>query len=177
VSCLPVLVLGMGAALAHLLRADAYSTDWATHAGFPPSGEMHRSISRGDNSAATIQPDRLAKAAAAAAQLSETGRRVSRRTLRTAGIHGSNTDLGALARILRPQPASGSAPGDYPLPAADAVSHMPGTPTHPDHLSQPPATTTANRAGRPEQDPEVLSAAIATANGGHRAQNPARYIE
>lgn len=75
---------------------------------------MHRSISRGDHSAATIQPDRLAKAAAAAAQLSEAGRRVSRRTLRTAGIYGSNTDLGALARILRPQPASRTAPGDYP---------------------------------------------------------------
>jgi hypothetical protein len=44
--------------------------------------------------------------------LSTAGKRVSRRTLRTAGVHGSNTDLGALARILNSSPANGTAPGD-----------------------------------------------------------------
>jgi hypothetical protein len=48
---------------------------------------------------------RLARATAAAAHLIATGQRVSRRTLRAAGIKGSNTHLAALARILGTEPA------------------------------------------------------------------------
>jgi hypothetical protein len=50
-----------------------------------------------------IRPDRLAEAAAAAALLRTDGKHVSRRTLRTAGVHGSNADLGTLARIAKSQ--------------------------------------------------------------------------
>jgi len=107
VSCLPVLVLGMGAALAHLLRAD--SCHLQDHAPSPPPGQPSH---HGDHAAAAIRPARLAEAAAAAALLSTAGTRVSRRTLRTAGVHGSNTDLGALARILNSPPPNGTAPGD-----------------------------------------------------------------
>jgi hypothetical protein len=101
VSCLPVLVLGMGAALAHLLRADAadqagscpdQATDHADHSG-----------TSGDHAAGLIQLDRLAEAAGAAALLSASAQRISRRTLRAAGVRGSNADLGALARIVRSQ--------------------------------------------------------------------------
>jgi hypothetical protein len=108
VSCLPVLVLGMGAALAHLLRADSsHQEDYS-----PPPGHATHHHPGADHAAAAIRPARLAEAAAAAALLSTAGTRVSRRTLRTAGIHGSNTDLGALARILNSPPANGTAPGD-----------------------------------------------------------------
>jgi hypothetical protein len=44
VSCLPVLVLAMGTALAHMLRADAEATD-APHSGTGPSAPL-RSLSR-----------------------------------------------------------------------------------------------------------------------------------
>jgi hypothetical protein len=105
VSCLPVLVLGMGAALAHLLRADAHLIDVTGQARFPRTGRSadhaDRSGTGGDHLARTIYPGRLAEAEAAAARLSATGQRVSRRTLRAAGVHGSNENLGALARILR----------------------------------------------------------------------------
>ncbi len=108
VSCLPVLVLGMGAALAHLLRADL--ADQAQPP--PPDHATGHNRTRADHTAATIRPDRLAEAQAAAALLSTAGKRVSRRTLRTVGVHGSNTDLGALARILNSWPPNGTAPGD-----------------------------------------------------------------
>jgi hypothetical protein len=104
VSCLPVLVLGMGAALAHLLQAD--SSHPADHAASPPPGQPSHHAA-----AAAIRPARLAEAAAAGV-LSTAGTRVSRRTLRTAGLHSFNTDLGALARILNSSPANGTAPGD-----------------------------------------------------------------
>jgi hypothetical protein len=108
VSCLPVLVLGMGAARAHLLRADSCHQE--DHS--PPPGQPGHHRPRTDHAAAAIRPARLAEAAAAATLLSTAGRRVSRRTLRTAGIHGSNTDIGALAHILNSRPANGTAPGD-----------------------------------------------------------------
>jgi hypothetical protein len=44
--------------------------------------------------------------------LSTAGKRISRRTLRTAGVHGSNADLGVLARILSSRPGDGITPGD-----------------------------------------------------------------
>ena len=110
VSCLPVLVLGMGAALAHLLRADSHHLeDQATP---PLPGQADHTGTRENHATATIRPGRLAEAAAVAALLSTAGKRVSRRTLRTAGVHGSNAVLGALARNLNSQPPSGTAPGD-----------------------------------------------------------------
>lgn len=107
VSCLPVLVLGMGAALAHLLRADL-----GNQAQFPPPCQVDRNRTRRDHTGATIRPGRLAEAQATAAVLSTAGKRISRRTLRTAGVHGSNADLGVLARILSSRPGDGITPGD-----------------------------------------------------------------
>ena len=112
VSCLPVLVLGMGAALAHLLRADEHSQRQPAHA--EPELAADRNCPCGDHAAAAIRPDRMIEAEAAAALLSTAGKRVSRRTLRTAGIHGSNADLGTLARTVKPQPTSGKAPATSP---------------------------------------------------------------
>jgi len=114
VSCLPVLVLGMGAALAHLLRADAHLVEVTGQARSTrtdrSADHANRSGTGGDHLARTVHSGRLAEADAAAARLSATGQRVSRRTLRTAGVHGSNEDLGALARILR-SPADQSQEG------------------------------------------------------------------
>ena len=93
VSCLPVLVLGMGAALAHLLRADACSTGQAD-----PAPEPHPD-SRPGNPLSVA--GRLAEAEAAARQLAAAGQGVSRRALRRAGLHGSNVDLGRLAAMIR----------------------------------------------------------------------------
>jgi hypothetical protein len=104
VSCLPVLVLGMGAALAHLLRADAHGLDQpgqAWSAGPDQAGDHadHGNTS-GDQAAGTIRPDRLAEACALGARLTAAGQRVSRRSLRGAGLHGSNAELGAVARMV-----------------------------------------------------------------------------
>jgi hypothetical protein len=52
----------------------------------------------------TVHPDRVAEAQTAAARLAAAGQHVSRRALRAAGLHGSNADLGQLARILSTQP-------------------------------------------------------------------------
>ena len=102
VSCLPVLVLGMGAALTHLLHADTHHpADQMAVLG--PDQTKDRSGHRGpgqDHLATTIQPGRLAQAEAAAASIRGTGRRVSRRTLRAAGVHASNAELGTLAITL-----------------------------------------------------------------------------
>lgn len=117
VSCLPILIPGMGAALAHFLRTDAQS------AGQPRSAGPDQAADRADNGGAgpgqsedrtarTIRPDHLTGTGAAATLLSTVGQRVSRRTLRTAGMHGSNADLGALARILGSQPIGGRELGD-----------------------------------------------------------------
>jgi hypothetical protein len=48
-----------------------------------------------------IWQDRLAEAEIMAERLTAAGQRVSRRTLRAAGLHGSNADLGAFARIAK----------------------------------------------------------------------------
>jgi hypothetical protein len=95
VSCLPVLVLGMGAALAHLLGENQH--EQARHAGHEASTHPHN-----DSSA------RLARARAIAGHLIASGQRVSRRTLRAAGIKGSNADLAQLARALRNEPHNGN---------------------------------------------------------------------
>jgi hypothetical protein len=92
VSCLPVLVLGMGAALAHLLRADMRGTTESGQARSSGLGQVgvrpedHRGT-RPDQTGDTIWQDRLAEARDHG--LAAAGQRVSRRTLRAAGLHGS----------------------------------------------------------------------------------------
>jgi len=100
VSCLPGLVLGMGAALAHMLRADAHLL--SQHG---QDKSMTRTGGAGpDRSADTIPGHRMAEAEAVAQRLIAAGERVSRRSLRRAGLHGSNADLGVLARMVKPEP-------------------------------------------------------------------------
>jgi len=107
VSCLPVLVLGMAAGLAHLLRADAHAFRDCRAAG--PDQEPDRA-DRAGRGGLVVGEDRLAQAREAAARLRAAGERVSRRSLRTAGLRGSNAELGAVAVIV------GSSPGH---PAAE----------------------------------------------------------
>ncbi|MGH3274770.1 MAG: hypothetical protein ACRDNZ_10695, partial [Streptosporangiaceae bacterium] len=61
------------------------------------------SDARRDRSTQAIRPDRLADAQAIADRLTATGKRVSRRSLRGAGLHGSNAELGAVARMVGSQ--------------------------------------------------------------------------
>ena len=49
---------------------------------------------------------RPSEAYTAAARVIASGQRVSRRSLRSAGLHGSNADLGMLARLVRASPNS-----------------------------------------------------------------------
>jgi len=102
VSCLPVLVLGMGAALAHLLHADASGGGQADPVLEPPPGSRAGGPLRVSG--------KLAEADAAARQLAAAGQGISRRALRRAGLHGSNADLGALAAVIRARASAGQAP-------------------------------------------------------------------
>jgi hypothetical protein len=101
VSCLPVLVLGMGAALAHLLRAD-------THAALQAIGQHPNGDSPAEDTTVRVPPPhRITEARAAAARLRAAGQRISRRSLRDYGIRGSNADLGTLARLANaPDPST-----------------------------------------------------------------------
>jgi len=104
VACLPVLVLGMGAALAHLIHADARSQGEPTEVSpaDPESRAVHQDQDPANRSIGrTISPEQLAEAQAVAAQFGAAGQRVSRRSLRAAGLRGSNADLGALALVAR----------------------------------------------------------------------------
>ena len=104
VSCLPVLVLGMGAALAHLLLADMHGTNELDEARSSGPDQVAVRLDHGTRqaqTAGTIWQDRLAEAEIIAERLTAAGQRVSRRALRAAGLHGSNADLGALARIAK----------------------------------------------------------------------------
>ena len=157
VSCLPVVVLGMGSSLAHLLRSDAANKrlaeiksdqscaqelsthnwpgkstadlesqdQWRTgspagatssgHSGrlaAPSLGGVTRKIAgerppldyAHDGRARPPARVRLNDAHAVAIELIASGQRISRRSLRSAGLHGSNADLGMLARTLRASP-------------------------------------------------------------------------
>ena len=95
VSCLPVLVLGMGAALAHLLRADSCHRRTTPPRATPPTTTPAHTPPPSGPPGGPRQPPPPRRR-----------RRVSRRTLRTAGLHGSNTDLGALAITLKAHPSS-----------------------------------------------------------------------
>jgi hypothetical protein len=53
---------------------------------------------------ATIRPGLLAQAEAAATRIRAAERRISRRSLRAAGLHASNAELGKLALKLTNQP-------------------------------------------------------------------------
>jgi len=149
VSCLPVLVLGMGSALAHMLGSDTSAADAPVH--FPAS-LIGRKDSNGQHPAdqslrdrpvpadvASVYPGpassalrdqhgdgrgagklasypgygvrarppartRLPDAYSAAARVIASGQQISRRSLRSAGMHGSNADLGMLARLVRASP-------------------------------------------------------------------------
>ena len=149
VSCLPVLVLGLGSALAHLLRSDAAaasgrddklesaavmrtnqrrvaSRSLACGTAGRPSARTHPAVIAHCSgliwscrigggrwaSAPGFSPERdrrtppptrmrIAEAQSVAAKLTASGQRVSRRSLRTAGLHGSNADLGMLAGLVR----------------------------------------------------------------------------
>jgi hypothetical protein len=109
VACLPVLVLGMAAGLAHLIRADASQTQDGGRQQEPQTGQLA-------GPAILVAPGRVAEAQGVAARLLATGKQVSRRSLRAAGLHGSNTELGALARILCSQQPAGPGPTRRPLP-------------------------------------------------------------
>lgn len=164
VACLPVVVLGMGSALAHLLRSDAALAKrqdadthhhrrisrTATHiqvrhagerlpahsqpapgpsAGMAPSGpfpKAARPLAGRDAGSTDSEPsgphlghggwDRLPARVrrkdteAAAAKVIAAGKPISRRSLRSAGLHGSNADLGMLARKVRANPAQFAPP-------------------------------------------------------------------
>ncbi len=149
VSCLPVLVLGMGSALAHMLRSDTSAANAPVQ--FPASlisrkdsngqhpadqplrdppvpadvaseypGPAFRALrdqhgdGRGTGKLASYPGygfrahpparTRLPDAYSAAARVIASGQQISRRSLRSAGLHGSNADLGMLARLVRASP-------------------------------------------------------------------------
>ena len=114
VSCLPVLVLGMGAALAHMIRADACNPDQRDRTMPPGPGQAAdhqvQSAAARDRAGGTIRPDKIAEATATAARLAASGHRISRRSLRSAGLHGSNADLGLLAQLMGAQMPSSKKP-------------------------------------------------------------------
>ena len=159
VSCLPVLVLGLGSALAHLLRSDTSFANVRTQStalqiedqtltrqllpehsdkdqpghdthialAWPDAGlnaalqqcdvapAMRESKSPPEYVLSARPPARMrpSEAYTAAARVIASGQRVSRRSLRSAGLHGSNADLGMLARLVRarlPSDASRAVP-------------------------------------------------------------------
>ena len=110
VSCPPVLVLDMGAALAHLLHHDLQCLRVAglahSSSSCGPADQADCSAPHDDQAVVTFRRDQLAQAEASASRLISAGRPVSRRTLRADGLRGSNADLGALARVLRSEPTA-----------------------------------------------------------------------
>jgi hypothetical protein len=108
VSCLPVLVLGMGAALAHLLHADTHGLGPEFRTAVPGPDQMKdqskRYSSGKEHTSAMIRPGLLAQGEAAATRIRAAERRISRRNLRAAGIRASNAELGKLALTLTSQP-------------------------------------------------------------------------
>src|SRR5580700_11331141 len=129
VSCLPVLVLAMGTALAHMLRADAgpgHGTRGPA-AGRPPArsyedqaGPSPDQTASAGTAAETGPPARIPtvprqdhgpgpktnapgetnQARLIASRLAAAGKPVSRRALRSRGIRGSNAALNSLAREI-----------------------------------------------------------------------------
>jgi hypothetical protein len=130
VSCLPVLVLAMGTALAHMLRADAHTAAdgpdhhgtagpaWDHRAGESASGSGPPARTRTVPSAVPGTADGTRRPALAeinqarliASRLTAAGEPVSRRALRGAGIKGSNQALNALAHMIKAELADASRP-------------------------------------------------------------------
>jgi hypothetical protein len=140
VSCLPVLVLAMGTALAHMLREDAGSRDTAgpPAAPGPRNSPPDRSGDHPDRSGVsespaspgppgrttgpsrpgvdapprTTRPDlhgaepKTDQARLIARRLATTGKPLSRRTLRSGGVKGSNEALNRLAREINAEPGN-----------------------------------------------------------------------
>jgi hypothetical protein len=100
VSCLPVLILGMGAALAQLIHTDTHQPGINPRAD--PGPDQTAGRANPEPVGATIRADRLADARATATRLHAAGQPISRRTLRSAGLRGSNAELGTLAHLTRP---------------------------------------------------------------------------
>jgi hypothetical protein len=106
VASLPVLVLGLGTALAHMLRADAVAAQHGPQFSVPgpvlpvpgPAADQASDTGPGDSEGADHGAD---EAQAMAELLAAAGRRASRRSLRAIGVRGSNAELGDLARRLR----------------------------------------------------------------------------
>jgi hypothetical protein len=103
VASLPVLVLGLGTALAHLLRADAVAAQHGPRFSalgpvLGPAADQASGTGPADSEVADHKPD---EAGAVAELLAAAGRRASRRSLRAVGVRGSNVELGDLARRLR----------------------------------------------------------------------------
>jgi hypothetical protein len=144
VSCLPVLVLGMGTALAHMMRADAgtaaeppgnrtpgpaatpRSSAWSFKdqagpaqdqaapraplaASGPSAGTRTAPKQDHDARAATPTLSGIGQARQAAGRLTAAGKPVSRRTLRSEGIRGSNQALNALAGMINAELAGAAA--------------------------------------------------------------------
>jgi hypothetical protein len=148
VSCLPVLVLGMGTALAHMLREDAAAATHAPNSDPGPASRAPLTWSPADQSGdqpdqdppdrTTSEPrppgptrtrprhdDHAAVEPAApdphtaepgtehargiASELAGAGQRISRRTLRSRGVKGSNEALNALALTLNAELSNGTA--------------------------------------------------------------------
>jgi hypothetical protein len=142
VSCLPVLVLAMGTALAHMLRADAHTaadrpdhagtarpaTPWS--AGDQPGPAQDQSAGQRTSwsgppartrtvpkaavhctadGTRTPAPPETDQARLIASRLTATGKRVSRRALRSEGIKGSNQALNALAARINAELADAAA--------------------------------------------------------------------
>jgi hypothetical protein len=117
VASLPVVVLGLGTALAHMLRADAITADHRAGRtgqvgasegpavpGFNADGPAAAYQLHGEDALAAgtdAWAARIAEARAAAKALVTAGNRVSRRTLRAAGVRGSNAELGELAQHIK----------------------------------------------------------------------------
>jgi hypothetical protein len=117
VSCLPVLVLGMGTALAHMLREDAAAADQPNQVQDQQSRTRItvRTSPSPRNSASPLSPGPATPPGAAervvssapdqggvqasliALRLATEGKPVSRRVLRNGGVKGSNAALNALA--------------------------------------------------------------------------------
>jgi hypothetical protein len=110
VSCLPVLVLGMGAALAHMIHADVSAgPEMAAGPAVPAEAELTAdhadqvvppATGRDQSGGLSADQERVAEVWSVASDLAASGRRVSRRALRAAGVRGSNAELGNMARAL-----------------------------------------------------------------------------
>jgi hypothetical protein len=98
VSCLPVLVLGMGAALAHMIHAD--QDGYLAGPAGPSHADQEQCTDHDPQDGRTADQQRLEVVRSVADNLAASGRRVSRRTLRAAGLRGSNAELGNIARLF-----------------------------------------------------------------------------